>query len=241
MQLPIGQHNTVKFNADVMSSSQEPRVRVVIGSTPELVFPASLIDGKWSVDLAIPESVEAGSYDLRVEVLLNNRLFTPLNKRVELTRQAAASQPTPAQSSQAPEQAPQEPNIAAPAAPILVEAAADSSAELQVSELLKTIAAATEMITIKPSAAPAASTITLGLLQTAASAKPRKMYERLSSGLPKPGSVKAKPIKVTIAQIDGTVKTTKPKVVAKNPEKMPMTVKENKIPIRLIKGDIIYK
>lgn len=241
MQLPIGQHNTIKFNVNVMGSSQEPRVRVVIGSTPELAFPASLLDGKWSVDLAIPESVEAGSYDLRVEVLLNNRLFTPLNKRVELTREAAAPQPAPAQSSQAPEKAPQEPNIAAPAAPFREAAADEAIAELEAAELIKTIAAAADSITIKPAPAPATSPVSLGLLQSVAAAKPKKMYERMSSGLPKPSAVKAEPIKVTIAQIDGQTRTTKPKVVAKNPEKMPMAVKENKTPIRLVKGDIIYE
>ena len=83
--LQAGQSNHVTFKVNVMGTQLAPTVRVVIAATPDLSFPATYTEEGWSADLNIPSNVASGSYDLRVEVLLNNRLFTPLHKKVEIT------------------------------------------------------------------------------------------------------------------------------------------------------------
>jgi len=83
--LQAGQSNHVTFKVNVMGTQLTPSVRVVIAATPDLSFPATFTEEGWSADLNIPSNVMSGSYDLRVEVLLNNRMFTPLHKKVEIT------------------------------------------------------------------------------------------------------------------------------------------------------------
>jgi hypothetical protein len=82
--LSAGQTQTVKFKVNVMGTSAEPRVRLILGTSPELSFAASKEQEHWVSSMQIPKHVEAGSYDMRVEVHLNNRLFTPINKKIEI-------------------------------------------------------------------------------------------------------------------------------------------------------------
>lgn len=83
--LQAGQSNHVTFKVNVMGTQLTPSVRVVIASTPDISFPATFTEEGWSANLNIPSNVATGSYDLRVEVLLNNRMFTPLHKKIEIT------------------------------------------------------------------------------------------------------------------------------------------------------------
>lgn len=82
--LHAGQSNRVTFKVNVMGTQLTPSVRVVIASTPDLSFPATYTEEGWTADLNVPSNVASGSYDLRVEVLLNNRMFTPLHKKIEI-------------------------------------------------------------------------------------------------------------------------------------------------------------
>jgi hypothetical protein len=93
----IGQTTNVKFKVNVMGTSADPKVRVILGTKPELSFPAEKQGDDWAAELDIPNSVASGKYDLRVEVMVGNRHFTPLTKQVELfgPEVVAAPNPTP--------------------------------------------------------------------------------------------------------------------------------------------------
>jgi len=82
--LTVGQNHNVKFKVNVMGTSAEPRVRVILGTVPELSFIANKEADDWVSNLVVPSHVEPGDYDMRVEVHLNNRLFTPINKKINV-------------------------------------------------------------------------------------------------------------------------------------------------------------
>ena len=85
--LEIGKANEVKFKVAVNGTQAQPSVRLVL-VTPQadLGFPAEkLIGGEaddWFSEVKIPEDLSEGDYDFRVEVVINNRLFTPIKRRV---------------------------------------------------------------------------------------------------------------------------------------------------------------
>ena len=82
--LTVGQNHNVKFKVNVMGTTAEPRVRVILGTSPEYSFVANKDGDDWVSNLAVPAHLEPGSYDMRVEVHLNNRLFTPIHKKIDV-------------------------------------------------------------------------------------------------------------------------------------------------------------
>lgn len=98
----IGKESDVSFKVDVHGTSVEPTVKVVIHCHPQLSFPASKVGDRWMASVKIPESIEPGEYEMKVEVLLNGRHFSPVNKKITLERDPAsipaavyAPEPTP--------------------------------------------------------------------------------------------------------------------------------------------------
>lgn len=84
--LHIGHTQSVSFKVNVMGTSSNPKVRLILGTNPEISFDAVKgAEENWGAEITIPKTVDPGSYDLRVEVILNNRLFTPLQKRIEIS------------------------------------------------------------------------------------------------------------------------------------------------------------
>jgi hypothetical protein len=86
--LEIGKANEVKFKVSVNGTAAAPTVRVVI-ETPnaELGFKAEKsLDGgdEWFSEVFVPEELPPGSYNFRVEAVINNRLFTPIKRKVEV-------------------------------------------------------------------------------------------------------------------------------------------------------------
>jgi hypothetical protein len=86
--LQIGKTNEVKFKVNVNGTQSIPTVRVVL-VTPnaDLGFPAEKLSSgneDWSAEVFIPEDLSEGEYDLRVEVIINNRLFTPVKRKVTI-------------------------------------------------------------------------------------------------------------------------------------------------------------
>jgi hypothetical protein len=86
--LQIGKTNEVKFKVNVNGTQSIPTVRVVL-VTPnaDLGFPAEKLSSgneDWSAEVFIPEDLSEGEYDLRVEVIINNRLFTPVKRKVAI-------------------------------------------------------------------------------------------------------------------------------------------------------------
>jgi hypothetical protein len=86
--LEIGKANEVKFKVSVNGTAAPPVVRVVI-ETPnaELGFKAEKsLDGgdEWFSEVYIPENLSPGDYTMRVEAVINNRLFTPIKRKIEI-------------------------------------------------------------------------------------------------------------------------------------------------------------
>lgn len=96
--LKAGVASAVKFNVDVHGTGAEPKVRLVFKvSDKELGFTATQLDDKWQAMVELPADTPAGEYDMRVEVTLNNRLFTPMKRRVEVEGATAPQAPAPTQ------------------------------------------------------------------------------------------------------------------------------------------------
>jgi len=85
--LIIGHQHDITFRVNVMGTSAEPTVKLCLGTTPELSFPARHTGEVWTSSVVIPTGMEAGSYPLRVEVVVNNRHFVPLTKSVDIVLQ----------------------------------------------------------------------------------------------------------------------------------------------------------
>ena len=95
--LQIGITNTVRFNVEIHGTGTEPTlVRLVINLlNNELGFIATKDGDKWKADVTIPNEVSEGEYDIRVEVTVNNRLFTPLKRRVPINKRTDIPEPAP--------------------------------------------------------------------------------------------------------------------------------------------------
>lgn len=112
--LQIGKANEVKFKVDVNGTQAPPTVRLVIGvDERELGFKAEKLLGggndDWFSEVKIPEDMAAGEYDFRVEVIVNNRLFTPIKRKVMIGNPdpvyvAVSEMATPAHPTQKPKQ-----------------------------------------------------------------------------------------------------------------------------------------
>lgn len=99
--LEIGKTNEVTFKIDVNGTAAAPAVKFILEApNAEMGFTASNNgDSNWSANVAIPDDFKPGSYGFRIEVVVNNRLFTPVKKRVEVTEPTviSVSVPTPTQ------------------------------------------------------------------------------------------------------------------------------------------------
>lgn len=107
--LKIGKPNDVKFKVEVNGTQAAPKVRLVLElPNAELSFPAEPLlgeQGAWFSEVKIPEGTEPGNYQMRVEVIVNDRIFTPVKKSVEVGNEPVvyaaegqpASPPTPTQ------------------------------------------------------------------------------------------------------------------------------------------------
>lgn len=82
----IGQKSEVAFKVNVMGTSSEPTARVIIETQPHLSFPAvKSTQGDWVAVVDVPSMIAPGAYKMRVEVVVNTRLFTPYQKMVDIT------------------------------------------------------------------------------------------------------------------------------------------------------------
>jgi len=93
MNLTIGQHAEISFAVNVMGTSADPTARVILETKPELCFHATRVGDRWAALVDLGDSVKPGSYGLRVEVVLNNRLFTPFKHLVEVEGAQVEVQP----------------------------------------------------------------------------------------------------------------------------------------------------
>lgn len=226
----IGHAHDVSFKVSVLGTSAEPSVRLVLGCTPELSFPARKVGDEWTATIVIPTGISACKCDLRVEVLVNNRLFTPLVKRVELVSQT------------------EELEVETP--PTLPAVPPVESVPTEIPEP----AAALDPATIPADGEIAFTTKVregerLSLLKQMAEDKPKKHSPFVHTPLPAPSDVKVEPIKVSMADIMKVAEAKEPVVKPKRATKAtkatkaikPLVEIKQETPIRLVKGPIIYE
>jgi hypothetical protein len=213
----IGQSNKITFKVNVMGTSQEPTVRVILDTSPALTFNAHKLGTEWQADIDLPASTKPGSYDLKVEVMVGNRHFSPLTKKVALD----APEESPSSSSEPEESA----QVAAEKEQQL------SSAEVDEALFTEPVQEEPRPAVVEPEPAP----------------KPNLMKSIVGGeDLPK----KKEPKKITLPKDFFKFEAKKiepvelPKVIKREPKaKKPKKIIEIKqsTPIRLVKGEVVYK
>jgi hypothetical protein len=91
----IGQKSDISFKVNVMGTSAEPTARVIIETTPAISFTALKVGDSWVAPVHLPNIIVPGTYRMKVEVLLNNRLFTPFSKMIDVQAPALATPSVP--------------------------------------------------------------------------------------------------------------------------------------------------
>lgn len=251
--LTVGQSHSVKFKVNVMGTSADPRVRVILGTSPELSFAASKEGDDWSTNLQVPAHVEPGDYDMRVEVHLNNRLFTPINKKINVAPPVKLDEPVHDHES---EQA-QEIKFVAPSTTVAPPAVAPRTS---IPNLFAGIAADKSLDKKPAPPAPRFAQVApkepvyvpsveellppapgLSALERVAKAPAKRRFEAISSGMPsKP--IDAKPITVKISEIDAASskkvsRTVEAKVSAPAKVVKPKATSN----VKLIKENLFYE
>lgn len=242
--LTVGQTKNVTFKVNVMGTQSEPRVRVILGANPELSFEATRDGESWNAPMNIPMHLAPGSYDLRVEVVLNNRLFTPVNKKIDVSAGEHSNEPVQAAATGLPVFAP------APKAPVasLIDLVSSQDEAPPKEIVMPKVVAKLPKVELKAKpkvestepVKPAA----LSLLSTIAKATPKRKFEALRSGMPKPSDKKAEPIRVKISEINAATAEIVSHVreaCATAKAEVKKTNKKPKTPVKLVKEHLIYE
>ena len=249
-----GKSNNVTFKVNVMGTSSTPSVRVVLGTDPEMSYPASnTADDKWMATMMIPNEIE-GNFSMRVEVVLNNRLFTPITRSVTIGRAEAAA-PTPNETTSPSVPTPDKAVEPAPVNvikhepilrrdPIVVPEDAEgatvagdiaSHSHVMASPIRRVIPAT---IAVKmPTAIVPKKTQGLSMLKSFASKPAKKMYERIVTDMPKPSEVSVTSTKLSIASVDAITAPVKIKIV----ETIKAAKPKKSSTIKLIKEQLFYE
>lgn len=83
--LTLNSTNKVTFSVNVHGTSATPTVRCVVGEYPGCMYSATkLSENKYEVLIDLPATMRAGAHDFKVEVVLNGRLFTPINTKIDV-------------------------------------------------------------------------------------------------------------------------------------------------------------
>lgn len=93
--LTLNTSNRVTFTVNIQGTSSDPTVRCVIGDSPALTFAAKeLQNGKYESLMDLPSSLGEGSHPFKIEVLLNGRIFTPIQTSVNVVQKTIEVQKT---------------------------------------------------------------------------------------------------------------------------------------------------
>jgi len=93
--LTLNTSNRVTFTVNIQGTSSDPTVRCVIGESPALTFAAKeLQNGKYESLMDLPSSLGEGSHPFKIEVLLNGRIFTPIQTSVNVVQKTIEVQKT---------------------------------------------------------------------------------------------------------------------------------------------------
>lgn len=237
--LVIGQTITVSFNVSVFGTGVQPVVRVLLDTTPALAFSAKKISTEtWESEITVPEFVEPKSYTLQVEVLLDNKIFTPLKQAVQITSSEQSIEVK-----------------ATPAEPVKVEQQSVQQVQQvqeQVKPIIKTASAKKEKKSIQSSKEPLIKSFALNdpaEINRLKKAEQKKINdavikaftETLSSLSEQKSESIKKPI-ISIEQIEKEAESFEDQIFENSRVvEKPTTLIETKIPVRLVKGDIVYR
>ncbi len=281
--LTIGHQHDVTFKVNVMGTSAEASARLVLGTHPELSFPAKKVGDVWHANLRIPAGMDAGTYPIRVEVVVNNRHFTPLVKQVELVKNevvepSAAPEELPVEvappvelpavdpaptaeeppvetppdeiefTATVPQQDETQPQTDVPRISIIQMVADRERTDVKEAALQSTVEKAAmveppvEHISVLD-VVTSAPKPTLASLQKVLEAPVVKVYTPVVTPLPKPNEVKAVPVKVKLSDVAkiAEAKAPAPKKTASPKKPKPVAELKTELPVKLIKGDIIYE
>ena len=237
-----GKTNNVTFKVNVMGTSSTPSVRVVLGTNPEMSYPATNTSGDtWSAPIAIPAGTAEGTYSMRVEVVLNNRLFTPISKSVAVGPAGANPVDVPAK-----------PEVVMPqVVHKMPELATKTDEDAEGATVAGDIAVHADRLGTKPIRRPILPTIAvqqpvkpkvttqtqgLSMLKSFAEAKAKKMPARIVTNMPKPGSVKVAE-KISLASVDAITGPAKTKIT----ETIKAAKPKKASTIKLIKEQLYYE
>lgn len=209
--------NRVTFSVNVFGTAATPTVRCVVGDSPAYSFSATKVaDGKFESVLDLPKDLPAGDYPFRIEVLLNGRLFTPINHSVSV---AFESEAKPA------------PVAPAPETPTPAE-----KPDVKRS-LMKTVSEPAPLPRVPVQERNPAE---LGALEALVSAPIKKMTPRIEPGSTAP---KPAPAKINMASIAAEVAALEKAAPKKAPPKITPTIQETTaaIPVQVVRGSIIFR
>ena len=85
--LLLDTENIITFRLALTGTVSPPSVRILLYLPTTLVFDASPEpDGRWSVNIRIPNETVPGSYKMAVEVTVGGRIFVPLKSDIQIKR-----------------------------------------------------------------------------------------------------------------------------------------------------------
>ena len=236
--LLIGRQNQIKFKVNVHGTQVEPSVQVVFGKDPEYSFTAKRNGDEWVAIADLPEGMEPGEYDFRVDVVVKYRLFSPIKQKVQLGQPANEPLETPPKTPEV-NPVPIDPPVVEPALEKTWEddggetpskAPSIKQPEVEFLNLLRDTANKTdEPVTIKETKKPA-----------------KKKSYSVKTEMPVPSLKKSQPTRFKLADIaaDASNKFDVPlkeSETYKRPDTSNRTVSINqKTPVKLIKGKVVF-
>lgn len=197
--LSLSTTNKVTFDVNVFGTASTPTVRCIVGEAPGFSFPATkLQDEQYEVLIDLPKDLRLGTYPFKVEVLLNGRLFTPINHNVPVTGPEAPVQ-APAVSNSVPT-----PDAVPTAAPTLMAAVTTETKEtVKKPAALTGLSKLASATVLKRSKVPEVrSTISMADVANAAAAKETPKAKALK---PQPQLTEAITPTVPVSLIKGAV------------------------------------
>lgn len=210
--LSLTSTNRVTFAVNVFGTASTPSVRCVVGEAPAYSFPASkLSDGQYEVLIDLPKDLRLGTYPFKVEVLLNGRLFTPINQNVPVTgEEKQPASPTPAEI----------PAVEKPA-PSLVKTVSTPQPDVEMPAKVEA--------KVEAEAAPAAfqSLETLAKTPVFGKLPPKVEIKRVKISMAE-----------VAATAEALEKPKKPKAA---PKKAAPIIEARSVPVSLTKGAVIYR
>jgi hypothetical protein len=253
--LSLSTSNKVTFNVNVSGTAATPSVRCLIGEHPSLSFPATkLSNDEWEVIIDLPAGTKPGAHPFKVEVLLNGRLFTPINYSIDVSADDAVNAVEPVQVVAPVQVAQVEP---VQSVPVPVQDTPKSNLMSMVSKITEpeptpniAVSERTDVAVhdsepaVKAEAKPIKRPKPAAAKPTPIEIPPSKMngLEKLAKtpvfSKPKP-VIEAKHVKISMLDIANEVNKNAAPVVAK-----PKPIQEARvqsIPVSLTKGTVIYR